>query len=85
MSAASASSSGSPVAPASKTFLARRQLANAGCGIVTDQQAECLLVLAREAVEVAARYKSRLIFAPGEVKRNIGQLADLIDEIDRTP
>ncbi len=51
---------------------------------MTNEQAERLLALAREAVEVAARYKSRLIFAPGEVKRNIGQLADLIAEIDRT-
>ncbi len=51
---------------------------------MTSEQAERLLGLAREAVEVAARYRSRLIFAPGEVKRNIGELADLIDEIDRT-
>ena len=51
---------------------------------MTNEQAERLLVLAREAVEVAGRYKSRLIFAPGEVKRNIRGLADLIDEIDRT-
>ena len=51
---------------------------------MTNEQAELLLELAREAVEVAARYRSRLIFAPGEVKRNIEQLARLVDEIDRT-
>ena len=51
---------------------------------MTNEQAERLLKLAREAVAVAARYRSRLILAPGEVKRNIGQLADLIGEIDRT-
>ena len=51
---------------------------------MTKEQAEGLLRLAREAVEVAARYRSRLILAPGEVKRNIERLADLINEIDRT-
>ena len=50
---------------------------------VTNEQAERLLELAREAVEVAARYKTRLVLAPSEVKRNIKQLSDLIDEIDR--
>ena len=51
---------------------------------MTTEQAERLLQLAREAVEVAARYRGRLVFAPSEVKQNIEQLADLVDEIDRT-
>ena len=54
----------------------------AGC--YTARDAVLTAGLAREAVGVAARYRSRLILAPGEVKRNIERLADLIDEIDRT-
>ena len=51
---------------------------------MTNEQAERLLQLAREAVEVAARYRSRLVLAPGDVKQNIRDLSDLIDEIDLT-
>jgi hypothetical protein len=47
------------------------------------EQAERLLTLAREAVEVAERHRSRLALAPGDVKQNLSALRALIEEIDR--
>ena len=50
---------------------------------MTTEQAERLLVLARQAVEVAERHKSRLMLAPSDVKDNLSKLKALVEEIDR--
>lgn len=50
---------------------------------MTKEQAERLLALARQAVEVAERYRGRMALAPGDVKDNLRALRDLVHEIDR--
>ena len=50
---------------------------------MTPEQAERLLVLARQAVEVADSHKRQLLLAPSDVKNNLAALKALVEEIDR--
>ena len=50
---------------------------------MTTEQAERLLVLARQAVDVADQHKRQLLLAPSDVKDNLRALKTLIEEIDR--
>ena len=49
---------------------------------MTTEQAERLLVLARQAVQVAERHRGQLRFAPGDIKTNLAALSALVKEID---
>lgn len=49
---------------------------------MTPEQAERLLQVAREAVEVAERHTIQLRFAPGDVRANLDALREIIKQID---
>ena len=50
---------------------------------MTTEQAERLLQVAREAVEVAERHRIQLRLAPADVRANLNALREIIDQIDR--
>ena len=50
---------------------------------MTSEQAERLLAVARQAVEVAERHRTTLMLAPSDVKTNLNALREIIKQIDR--
>ena len=50
---------------------------------MTPEQAERLLTVARQAVEVAERHRTTLMLAPADVRANLDALREIIKQIDK--